>query len=217
MMIFKKSVAALLLVFLATTLFAGGRDRKMEFFFIPQYIDGKNLDFNGGAKAEIDSSVSFGFGFGYNFDANWNLGLLFSYAEADYDGTYDNNGTLETNRHTVYTSSINLVGTYNFLRGNFTPFVSGHIGYTHTNTGISNGEIYIGCPPYYDPLFPGYCYPYEGAHTDNSLNYGGFAGVRYDFDNGFFLKGAVGVNVIDYNSHNLADFTLYQLTLGSTF
>jgi len=44
-----------------------------------------------------------------------------------------------------------------------------------------------------------------------------FVGVRYDFENNFFLKAAVGTNIIDYNSKNSADFTIYQITLGSTF
>jgi len=191
----------------------------MEFYFVPQYIDNKVLNFESGAKADIDSSVSFGLGFGYNFTPNWNLGLLFSYAEADYKGRYYKDGEWQTQRHTLYTSSINFVGTYNFMDGDFTPFVSGHIGYTYTNTGIDNGEDYISCyPPTFPyPYPPGYCYPYNGAYTDNSMNYGGFAGVRYDFDNHFFIKAAVGVNIIDYNSQNSADFTIYQLTLGSTF
>jgi len=219
MMIFKTSIKSLtLLLFLSTLLHAGNRNRSMEFYFIPQYIEGKTLDFGGEVKADIDSSVSFGLGLGYNFTPNWNLGLLFSYAEADYDGSYyDENGDLAHKRHTLYTSSINLVGTYNFLDGDFTPFVSGHIGYTYTNTGISNGEYYWSCPPPIYPFPPGYCYPYEGAYTDNSMNYGGFVGVRYDFDNHFFIKAAVGVNIIDYNSQNSADFTIYQITLGSTF
>jgi len=216
MMTFKKIVTSAFVVLLGTSLYAGNRNKSMEFYFTPQYIDSKNLDFNGEAKAEIDSSVSFGFGLGYNFTPNWNLGVLFSYAEADYDGTYYNKdeGKLVTEPHTLYTSSINLVGTYNFMDGDFTPFVSGHIGYTHTNTGIDNGEDYMSC-------YPGYWYPYcgvfDGVYTDNAMNYGGFVGVRYDFDNHFFIKGAVGVNVIDYNSQNSADFTVYQITLGSTF
>ena len=214
MMTFKKIVTSAFVVLLGTSLYAGNRNKSMEFYFTPQYIDGKNLDFGGEVKADIDSSVSFGFGLGYNFTPNWNLGVLFSYAEADYEATYyDKNGDLDTNRHTLYTSSINLVGTYNFMDGDFTPFVSGHIGYTHTNTGISNGEYYWGC----DPFYWGPCFPYEGAYTDNSMNYGGFVGVRYDFDNHFFIKGAVGVNVIDYNSQNSADFIVYQITFGSTF
>jgi len=223
MMIFNKKIVSRL--FLFTVLLLGitanarnNRDRSMEFYFVPQYIKGNTLDFRGEAKADIDSSVSFGFGFGYNFTPNWNLGLLFSYAEADYMGKYYDSAAGEyiANRHTLYTSSINIVGTYYFLDGNFSPFVSGHIGYTHTNTGIGNGEIYVGCPPFYDPYW-GPCLPYEGAYTDNSMNYGAFVGVRYDFDNRFFIKGSVGTNIIDYNSQNRADFTVYQITLGSTF
>jgi len=219
MMTFKKIAIGSLTVLIVTSLYAkNNRNKSMEFYFVPQYIDSKVLNFESGAKADIDSSVSLGFGLGYNFTPNWNLGLLFSYAEADYEGTYyDESGSWQTKRHTLYTSSINLVGTYNFMKGAFTPFVSGHIGYTHTNTGIDNGEDYISCPPPMYPYPPGYCYPYDGAYTDNSVNYGGFAGMRYDFDNRFFMKAAVGVNHIDYNSQNSADFTIYQLTLGSTF
>jgi len=216
MMTFKKiAKTAFITTIFWSTLYAGNRDKTMEFYIVPQYIEAKSLDFNGESKADIDSSVSFGLGFGYNFTPNLNLGMLFSYAEADYDGRYYDSsvGQYVTKRHTLYTSSINVVGTYYFLDGDFTPFVSAHVGYTHTNTGIGNGQIYVGCPPFYW----GPCLPYEGAYTDNSLNYGGFAGVRYDFDGGFFLKGAVGVNVIDYNSQNRADFTVYQITLGSTF
>jgi hypothetical protein len=216
MMTFKKSFTyfSFLVLFVTSSLYAGSRDKTTEFYITPQYSSSKTLTFDGDTSVDIDDSFGILFGFGYNFTPNWNLGVMFGYAEADYDAYYkDDHGNPTTDNFTLYTSSINVVGTYNFMRGAFTPFVSAHLGYTYTNTGIDNGEDYFYC----DPWGWGPCYIYDGAHTKNSFNYGGFVGVRYDFKNSFFMKGAVGTNVIDYNSNNNSNFTMYQITFGSTF
>jgi outer membrane protein W len=209
----KKSFIVALLVFLGSTLDAGSRNKSLEFYFTPQYIDAKVLHFGEVATADIDDSLSFGFGVGYNFDPHFELGAYFSYADADYNLYYKNeNGGDEVSRHRLYTSSINVVGTYHLLKGDFTPFVSAHLGYTYTNTGISNGEEYWNCWPWYP------CYPYSGSYTDNSMNYGASLGLRYDVEEfnsyNWFVKAEVMKNRIDYDTTSNADFTVYQLSIG---
>jgi hypothetical protein len=208
--------AIFLCAFGAVSVYGGSRNQTTEFYFTPQYIDSNVLHFGDVATADIDDSLSFGFGGGYNFNPHFNLGGYFSYADADYNLHYKNeNGGNEVSRHRLYTSSINLIGTYNLLEGDFTPFVSGHVGYTYTNTGISNGEEYWDCWPW------GPCYPYSGSYTDNSLNYGASIGVRYDIQEyshyDWFVKAAVVRNRIDYDTTSNADFTIYQFSIGVVY
>lgn len=211
MMIFRNFILALLIFSLAE---AKSRDKTTEFFFVPQYSASQTLKFENGTKAEIDEGFGFGFGFGYNFNPNFEVGILFSYTEADYTAYYkDKNGENIHSRHNLYTSGINLLGTYNILKGDITPFVSVNGGWTYTNTGIDNGEDYIACDPFY---YYGFCGVYSGSHTDNSFNYGASIGMRFDFRK-WFLKGSYGINVIDYDSTNDAKFDIFQITVGSSF
>jgi hypothetical protein len=210
-MIFRKIVLFLLFI---SALYGGNRDKSVEFFFTPQYIDSQVLNFDNGAKADIDSGFGFGFGFGYNFNPYFEVGVLFSYADADYTAYYkDKNGDDTTSRHSVYTSGINFLATYNILKGDITPFVSINGGWTYTDTGIDNGEDYYYCDPYY-PY--GYCGIYNGTHSDNSFNYGASVGMRFDFKR-WFLKASYGKNVIDYDRTNDAKFDIYQVVIGSVF
>jgi hypothetical protein len=222
MMTFKQKMVAISLL-AATLVYGGDRAGKPEFFFVPQYSNSQTLHFEGGAKAEVDGGFGLGFGFGYNFSDYLEGGILFSSIRADYTGYYkDENGADQKMRETLYTSGINLIGTYNILRGNITPFISANIGWTYTNTGISNGEYYSSpCYPYY-PGYPGYPYypggcVFEGTHDDNSFNYGAAIGMRFDFRRGFFMKGSYGINVVDYSSTSDGKYGIFQLTLGSRF
>jgi hypothetical protein len=55
------------------TSFAGAgspsdRGGKWETFFSGNYVDSTSIDFDGGAKVDINGDLGFLFGFGYNFN-----------------------------------------------------------------------------------------------------------------------------------------------------
>jgi len=210
----KKIVVVLLLVLAVSANAKELRDQSWEFFFSPQYIESKTLEFGHGSKADINSRGGFSFGFGYNFDAKMQLGMTFSSSSSNYKGTRvkeDGSKTVFTSN--MYTSSMNIEGTYNFIDGPFTPYVTGSFGLTYIDSGVAveDGPEYC----YWDPWWGRVCHSI--TYTDTVFNYGGSAGLRYDFPNRLFVKAGVGINYLDVDSTNSADFIVYDLTIGLSF
>lgn len=199
------------------------RAQRWEFYLGPQYIEGKNIDFGNDAEADINDMASLMFGFGYNFDNRFNLGMAFSSASANYRGSAVcaegssgcTPGTKETFTSTMYSSALNVTGTYNFLEGNFTPFIQANLGMTYIDSGISTGQVVDGC--YWLPWWGYVCSPYDLTYTGTRFNYGAQAGLRYDFSNGMFLRGGVGINYIDISHADNPAFTVYNFGVGFLF
>jgi len=96
-----------------------------------------------------------------------------------------------------------------------TPYISGNFGVSFVDTGIKDGGGYDSC--YYDPFYGYVCGVYETTKTSTDFTYGASIGLRYDFENKLFVKGGMGVNVVNFDSKETPVFTTYQLTVGSIF
>ena len=119
------------------------RNGTWEVYLGPVFTDGKSYSFEGGASARTDTGVGLNFGFARNIDRHWNFGMDFGWSEQDYRATVQPgpgnvfpagniNGTIES-------STLRFHGTYHFLSGNFTPFVTGGLGWTYVDTNIPSG------------------------------------------------------------------------------
>jgi len=204
----------------ATTIHAQDSSRagSWEFFLAPQFTNGKTLDFDNGAKAELNDRSSLGLGFGYNVDTHIELTLLFAASSSNYKGTSvadDETGKPETFASNLYTSTMDIGFTYNFLDAPFTPFVSANLGSTYIDSGISTGNVNTGC--YWHPWYGYGCFPYDETYTAFRLNYGASIGVRYDLKNKLYFKGSIGKDYVDIDNSSDPGFTRYQLTIGSMF
>ena len=162
------------------------RAGKWEFTLQPQYTHSTSFDSGTGTSGTVDSALGFGFGVAYNLNANFSLGGDWFWNQANYNATvtpaagnpnpaYNVNGTLNT-------STIRFNATWNFLPGDFTPFVVGGIGSTYVDTNIPNG------PPvcWYDPWYGYYC----GTPTKTYyyVSYSGGLGLRWEVDRNVFLR-----------------------------
>ncbi len=213
-----KSIFKLLLILLSASILSAdnSRSEKWEFFFTPMFIDSNEVSFDGGSKVDINSRSGFGIGFGYNFNEHLELSLLFASSNANYRGTIVNeDGSQEDYSSNIYTSSFNIAGTYNFIDGPLTPYITGVIGSTYVDSGVYTGRVGSGC--YWDPWYGYICSPYAETYTSTKLNYGASVGVRYDFDNMLYLKAGAGKNWIDFSGSSSNDFTVYDITIGATF
>lgn len=198
--------------------FYDSRVKKWEFFIAPQMTNSKVLQFEGGAEADISKRSSIAFGFGYNINHNIELDMSFSSSNANYTGTImpeDPANLPETGTYSLYTSSIKLGFTYNFLKNPFTPYVSANIGSTYIDSGVPTGDIVDGC--WYYPYWGYVCGPVAQTYTSTEFNYGAALGLRYDFNRQVYIKGDVGKNYLDINSSNTPDFTTYRFFLGFMF
>jgi len=221
--IFTDSFAKLLFITLALSsfkaqAFSGSRVDKWEFFLTPQVTNSKALQFDGGSEANINKQTGIAFGFGYNLNANVELDVQFSSNNANYTITAIAENPSDPpikSSASLYTSSINLGVTYNFLKGPLTPYVSANIGSTYIDSGIPTGNITTGC--YWYPYYGYVCGPIAETYTSTEFNYGAGIGLRYDFNQKVYIKGGVAQNYIDINSSNTPDFTTYQFTMGFMF
>jgi hypothetical protein len=208
----------------ADAAFYDSRKEKFEFFLSPQLTNSKNLQFDNGAEANLNKRSALAFGFGYNVNNHIELSLQFAASNGNYTGTriIDNdpenpdlpNGPTKFTSN-MYTSSINLGFTYNILSGPFTPYLSANIGSTYIDTGVPTGDRVTGC--WWDPWWGYICTPVTQTYTSTEVNYGGGAGLRYDFNRKLFMKGGVDINYLELNSSNTPDFITYKFTFGFMF
>ena len=201
----------------AQAAFNDSRVKKWEFFLAPQVINSKALQFEHGGEANISKRSSLAFGFGYNLNSNIELGGRFSSSSSSMSGTIikdDGEDTAVPFTSNLYTSSINFDFTYNILSGPFTPYVTANLGYTYLDSGIPTGNIGTGCGWYFGWY---YCGPVAQTFTTSEFNYGAGLGLRYDFNRKLYIKGGVSKNIIDINSTNTPDFTIYQFIIGFMF
>jgi len=90
-------------------------------------------DFEGGTQAAIEDDIGWVLGFGYHLNDNLEVGGTFEFGQQDYVADIANgvlpgvvfsvDGELETLR-------LMIDGTYNFLPGKFSPFISGAVGWS---------------------------------------------------------------------------------------
>lgn len=166
------------------------RGGKWEFTLQPQYTHSQSFDSGNGSGGTVDSSLGFGFGVAYNLNNNLSLGGDFFWNQANYNATvagaganagnsYNVNGTLNSN-------TIRFNATWNFLPGDFTPFVVGGLGSTYIDTNIPNGPSTPVC--WWDPWWGYYCGSYIPTRTAYYVSYSTGLGLRWEIDRNVFLR-----------------------------
>ena len=198
-----------------------GRAGRYEVTLQPRYLDSKDVGFSGGSNIELDDDLGFGFGFGYNFTNKLALHLDWSWASMNYraniastdaggnpTGTQTASGTLDTS-----TVAVNM--TYYFLDGPVTPFVMGGIGWTFVDSNIPSGPPEGFC--WWDPWYGYVCTSYQNTFTDDSISYNLGVGARWDMTPGFFLRGSVGWQWVDFDRAGTEAFVGGRLDIGFIF
>ena len=206
-----------LLLGLQSLLFADSqREQHWEVYFSPNYVNSKTLTFDNDAKVLLNDRTGWNLGFGFNFTDNVSAEIVFGTGSGNYAvSTTEDDGTPLEYSNTMYSSSMVVGMTYNIIDGPLTPYISGNFGVSFVDTGIKDGGGYDSC--YYDPFYGYVCGVYETTKTSTDFTYGASIGLRYDFENKLFVKGGMGVNVVNFDSKETPVFTTYQLTVGSIF
>ena len=209
----------LLLLLLSThlTLLADAdREQRWEVYFSPNYVASKTLTFDNDVKVALNDRSGWSLGFGFNFTDNVSAEIIFGTGTGNYAvATTTDDGKPYEYSNTMSSSSMLIGMTYNVIDGPFTPYISGNFGASFVDTGVKDGGGYESC--YYDPWYGYVCGVYETTKTSTDFTYGASIGLRYDFDNKLFVKGGMGVNVVNFDSKETPLFTTYQLTVGSIF
>ncbi len=167
---------------------AGERAGHWEASFMLNYVGGEDLDIDDLTDSDIDSNMGWGLGFHYNFDNHWNLGFDMAFNSPDYNVDVIDPETGDTVNidHSASRFDGQLNAQYNFLTGNFTPFVQAGIGWTYMDSNIVKSLSYYCGGFYYYP----YCSAYANTFDDTSFSYNLGVGLRWDINEQVFLRAA---------------------------
>jgi hypothetical protein len=191
------------------------RGGKSEFYIAPVFTDGKSYNFEGGSNARTDTGFGLTFGYAFNFDQKKSLGIEFVWADQDYRANIvgDNGNTVSVNG-SLETWTVRFLGTYNFMEGNFTPFVTGGLGWTYLDTNIPTGLPQNVC--WYYPWY-GYCTSYVPTATTTKFSYNAGAGLRFELGRGF-VRGMINQQYMDFGGgYGSGSVTQYRIDFGTKF
>ncbi|MBT8338886.1 MAG: outer membrane beta-barrel protein [Desulfatitalea sp.] len=187
------------------------RAETWEFFLPLTYAVDATIKGKGGSSADLNADFGFGFGVGYNFNDHIQLSGLFQWNSRSYDATVvGDDGSTSRYGNTMEISTMALNGTYYFLDGNLTPFLSGMLGYTWVDTNIQNGPPTGYC--WYDPWWGYICSYYVPTKIESSMAYGAGLGARYDFNDSFSMQCSYNKSWMDFgNVSGTPDFDIWRL------
>jgi opacity protein-like surface antigen len=195
------------------------RGGKGEFYLSPVFTDGKSYSFDGGSTARTDTGFGITLGYAFNFDQKRALGIEFAWSDQDYvanvaggTGNLGNSGTI---RAALETWTVRFLGTYHFMEGNFTPFVTGGLGWTYIDSNIPTGLPENVC--WYYPWYGSYCASYVPTATSTKFSYNAGLGLRMEMGKGF-IRGMVNQQWIDFGGNYGSDsVTQYRIDFGVKF
>ena len=177
-----------------------------------------DVDFEGGTTASIDSGTGFGGGVAYHFSDRLQAGATLAWDSKDYEAqiagqnpgeSFEASGTLDT-------MSLMFDGTYNFLAGPLTPFVTAGIGWSWADTNVVNAPPDILC--WWNPWYGYICTGSANTKTIDGLAYEFGLGLRYDFSNSLSVDGVYRMRWVDYqNATGTPSFDGIQLNVGWKF
>ena len=215
----KQLVLAAALLAATPALAQSQRAGRGEMYLGPVFTDGQSHVFDGGTTLRTDTGVGLNIGYAYNFDAHFSAGVDFAWSETDYRATVqpgpNNPNASGTINGTIETSSIRFLGNYHFLTSNFTPFITGGLGWTYVDTNIPSGLPESFC--WYYPWYGTYCGTFVPTHATTKFSYNLGVGLRLDVGKGVF-RGLVNQQWIDFGGgYSSQAWTQYRIDFGVKF
>ncbi len=177
-----------------------------------------DVDFKGGTKAGIDSSVGFMLGIAWHYSDRLQFGSTLSYDSRNYDLEVvgDEPGETYQTRGNLDSTALMFDVAYDILTGPLTPYVSGGIGWNWVDTNIVDGPPTVGC--WWDPWYGYICTAYNNTKTINGFAYQAGLGLRWDFSDSFALDGGYKIRWVDFeNATGTPSFDGFELNLGWKF
>ncbi len=172
-----------------TSVRAGGRAGTWDLFLPLTYAESSTINGQGGSYAHIDPGWGLGFGFGYNITDRFEIGGLWVWnSRSYYANVSTTTGGSRRYSNWMNTSTLQMNGTFYFLTGKVTPFITGGLGITYIDTNIPT--TFSGGPTtcWWDPWFGYVCDNYTPTRTENDFTYDIGLGVRFDLDRSFALE-----------------------------
>jgi opacity protein-like surface antigen len=185
----------------------GGAMGDWEFRIGPVFVESKNVGFNGGSNANIDSTTGVKIGAGYYVTDQLIIGGNFSWAQSSFNGTVCGqqppscsglNAHIE-NGHADF-STMMFDATYTFLHGPIRPYGVVGLGWNWINTNIASAPPQTGC--WWDPWWGYVCSTWQPTHGTSSFTYQAGAGVQVNFNRSFAIDLDYRYTWIDISNAN---------------
>ena len=215
-MILKKLLFIAALLAAATVQAQSTRGGRSEFYLAPVFTDSKNYTFDGGSTAKSDTGYGLTLGYAFNFDQHTSLGIEAAWSNIDYRATVQpgvgNNNTAVNVNGTMETWTVRFLGNYYFMEGNFTPFVTGGLGWSYIDTNIPTGLPQNVC--WYYPWYGTSCASYVPTQTSPKFSYNAGVGLRMEMGKGF-IRALVNEQWADVGgSYGSTSWTQYRIDFG---
>src|SRR5262245_39528881 len=133
------------------------------------YQDAKDISFDGGTRAELDDDLGLALTFGYRFNDRLELTFGLDWNNVDYDihvvgdtplSSFSASGELE-----AFTPYVGV--NFNLMKGDFTPYITGAVGWSFIDTNIPNGPPQNAC--WWDPWWGYICGQWQDTRSIDEL------------------------------------------------
>jgi opacity protein-like surface antigen len=213
-------IALIAVLMAATSVAAQSRRAGMnEVYFGMVGTESKDYRFDGGTTASTDSGFGFNLGWLHHINPNFGAGVEIGWMDIDYRATVQpgpsNPNVAGRIDGSVETFSLRFTGAWHLLASDFTPFLSGGLGWTYIDTNIPSGLPESFC--WYYPWYGSYCGTYVPTETTTKFAYNVGIGLRYDFGKGVFRVLAEQQYVDFGGSYGSDHLTQYRIELGTKF
>ena len=190
------------------------RGERWEFSIQTRYTWGATYDGDGGSEVKVHEDLGWGFGFGYNLNQHFNLGMIFAWRSVPYDAKAVNadDGTLQDFNGEMTTSTFALTGDWNILKGKYTPYINGGLGWMHINTNIFAGWT-SGC--WWYPYYGYVCGPVPLTYGANKTIYNLGIGGRFELSDSVYLRGGYERGWISSGAYDATD--ILRIDIGFMF
>ena len=172
--------------------------------FTVKYIGGATYGADGGSTLKVNEDVSFGFWFGNHVSENFAWEGGFDWSTVGYKATIKSadipagadtvlGGTMES--MTMYGA-----GTYHFLRGPITPFVTGGVGWTWIDSNIPTAPPTGTC--WWDPWWGYVCGTWQPTATNSDFSYRYGLGLRWQVNRTLFVRFSYVEQTMELSGHS---------------
>lgn len=194
------------------------RSGKADFAFKINYLESMNLKGENGSRVDLSDDVGWGFELGYNYSEHLNFSYEFMYNQPGYTATVVSDELSQRefttrNKLDILNSHVNV--TYNFTTNDFTPFVSGGLGWSYMDSNVPTGQYDEFCV--WDPWLGYICAGVQETYDSYNFSYNAKAGIRYDMDGGLFALASYSNVWYDFDHAKTMSTGAFQIQVGMKY
>jgi opacity protein-like surface antigen len=159
------------------------------------YQFSQDVNFEGGSRAHLDDDLGLALSFTYRFNSRFELLFGVDWNSINYDadiapapvspgGPIVGNGFSVEGELEYWTPRVGV--NFNLLEGDFTPYVTGGVGWSFIDTNVPQGPPQTSC--WWDPWYGYVCGTFQNTKSLDELTYNVGVGLRWDLGSAISLR-----------------------------